>query len=99
MRRRLNANCVIQAAIYVTILTNKVSQNIMNNVVPAIVKAGLPPTSVRPYLTAVEAGDVSALEAVPGVDMKVIEVGTVTIIAAYENAFRVTWLATLGFGL
>ena len=90
---------MIQAAIYVTILTNKVSQNIINNVVPALVGASLPPTSVEPYLAAVQAGDVSALAAVPGITKKIIEVGTVAVTAAYENAFKITWLATLGFGL
>ena len=82
-----------------TILNNKVSQNITDNVVPALVGAGLPPTSVEPYLTAVEAGDVSALETVSGINKKIIEVGTVAITAAYQNAFKLTWLATLGFGL
>ena len=78
---------------------NKVSENITNNVVPALVHAGLPTTSVEPYLTAVQAGDVQALKTVPGVTKKIIEIGTVAITGAYANAFRITWLATLGFGL
>jgi hypothetical protein len=88
-----------QAAIYVTILMNKVTENITNNVVPALVQAGLPTTSVKPYLAAVQAGDVQALEIVPGITKKIVEVGTVAITGAYANAFRITWLATLGFGL
>jgi hypothetical protein len=78
---------------------NKVTENITNNVVPAIVQAGLPKTSVEPYLAAVQAGDVQALETVPGITKRIVEVGTVTITGAYANAFRITWLATLGFGL
>ncbi len=88
-----------QAAIYVTILSNKVTQNITHDVVPALILAGLPKTSVEPYLAAVSAGDVQALETVPGITKKIIEIGTVAITGAYANAFRITWLATLGFGL
>ena len=46
-----------------------------------------------------QAGDVQALKTVPGIDKKIIQVGTVAITGAYANAFRITWLATLGFGL
>lgn len=78
---------------------NRVSENIKDNVVPALVGAGLPPASVEPYLSAVQAGDVQALRTVPGITQKVITAGTTAITAAYSNAFKITWLATLGFGL
>jgi hypothetical protein len=68
-------------------------------VVLALVTAGLPRTSVEPYLTAVQAGDVEALKTVPGITPQIIQVGTAAIFGAYANAFRITWLATLGFGL
>lgn len=77
---------------------NKLASNIKNNVAPALVKAGLPLTSVEPFLTAVQAQNQAAVAKVPGVSPTIIEVGIATLTQAYANAFKITWLATISFG-
>lgn len=71
----------------------------MNDAVPAIVAAGLPVTSVKAFLAAAATGKESAFLAVPGISPEIIEAGVVALTQAYAHAFRITWLATLGFGL
>ena len=70
-----------------------------SGVATALVKAGLPATSVVAFLEAAATGQPSAFLKVPGITPKIIEVGVAALTQAYAHAFRVTWLATLGFGI
>lgn len=77
---------------------NKLSGNIKSHVVPALVEAGLPLTSVEQYLAAVQTQSVAAIERVPGIKPAIIQAGTLALTQAYAQAFKITWLATIAFG-
>lgn len=90
---------MIVAAIYVSVFTNKSADYIASGVAAALVGAGLPATSIPLFLKAAGTGDLKAFLQVPGINEKIIEVGVTALTKAYAHAFRVTWLATLGFGI
>ena len=73
-------------------------ENTKNDVVPALVQAGLPVSSVEPFLEALNSGNEAAITAVPGVTKPIIGVGITTLKAAYSNAFTVLFLVTIAFG-
>jgi hypothetical protein len=78
---------------------NKIEEFTKSDVVPAVVEAGLPITSLPAFLTALSAGNVKALQAVPGVSPAAIQAGAVAFKGAWAKTFRIVWLATLAFGL
>ncbi|KAK4499760.1 hypothetical protein PRZ48_007946 [Zasmidium cellare] len=92
------AGGVLATAIYSTIFMNRLADNIKDNVAPALVQAGLPVTSVEPFLTAVQSMSQAAIEKVPGVSPSIVQVGIATLTQAYAQAFKITWLATISFG-
>lgn len=79
-------------------LSNKVTENVKNDLVPALVKAGLPIRSVVGFLTALETGSAKAIEAIPGVTPTIIGVAEIGMKDAYKKAFAVVYLVTLAFG-
>lgn len=86
------------AAISVSVLTNKVTYYTSTIVVPAVLAAGLPLTSLEAFLTALGTGDQKALLAVPGVTPAIIGTGALTFQEAYAKAFKVVYLASIAFG-
>ena len=81
------------------ILTNEVSQNTAKDVVPALIHAGLPPSSVESFLTAIASGSTSAISAVPGVTKKILAVAGLKLKEAYSESFKIVFLATIPFGV
>lgn len=77
---------------------NRLTHLIKTDVGPALVQAGLPPSSIGPFVLAAETGSVAALQKVPGVTSNIIQVGIGSLTTAYAGAFRITWLATIAFG-
>lgn len=61
----------------------------MNVLVPALVTAGLPLDSVKPFLAALSTGDLAAVQKVPGVNAKIIELGITDLTAAYAEGFKI----------
>ncbi|KAK4934506.1 hypothetical protein LTR10_024253 [Elasticomyces elasticus] len=86
-----------QAAILSTVLTNKVTSNTKAIVVPALVKAGLPLTSIEPLFTALSSGNSGAIAAMPGVTQSITAVAVAGIKLAYSKAFTAVYLVTLAF--
>lgn len=80
------------------ILQNKVTENTAHDVVPALLKAGLPATSVESLLTALSSGSTAAINAVPGVTSQILAVAGTTLKAAYSDSFKIVFLATIPFG-
>ena len=66
---------------------------------PALINAGLPPSSVESFLTALASGSTSAISAVPGVTKKVLAVAGLTLKEAYSESFKIVFLATIPFGV
>lgn len=86
------------AAIFTSIENNKVSQHFANDVVPALIRAGLTASSAESFVGAYTAGDVAALQKIPGITDAIIATGTAAIKQAYSKAFSMVFLASIAFG-
>lgn len=84
----------VASTIYVVILTNRLSITIPAQVPPALIKAGLPASSVESFLAAMTTG---SFEGIQGLTPQIIEIG----VAAYKNAsaaaYRTVFLSTIAF--
>lgn len=60
-----------------------------NVLVPALVTAGLPIDSVKPFLAALSTGDLAAVEKVPGVNANIIQIGITDLTDAYAEGFKI----------
>lgn len=93
-----SAGGVLATTIYLAIFRNKIASTTVSIVVPALIKAGLPATSVEAFLVAINSGAVTAVEAVPGVNAKIIGAGEVALVEAYTNSFSYVFYASIAFG-
>lgn len=82
----------VAVAVYSTILSNRLSSTIPNNVVPAALDAGLAPSETSDLLAAVSSKDLSAFSDA------VREAVAAALPDAYAQAFKTVYLASLGFG-
>lgn len=69
-----SAGGVVATTIYLSILLNVVASDIKSMVVPAVLHAGLPESSLTQFLTALNNGVSAAIEAVPGITPKIVSV-------------------------
>ncbi|KAI1615921.1 siderophore iron transporter [Exophiala viscosa] len=90
---------VVATTIFSAILTNKVTGYTDTIVVPDLLKAGLPASSVVLFLTALEAGDSSTLASVPGVNKTIISVGAAALKLSYSKAFIIVYLVSIACGV
>lgn len=79
-------------------MVSRANSNIEHNVVPALIGANLPPSSVEPLLGALGAGDATAAAKVPGATKQILGLAVVSLQAAYSNAFTLVFLVTIAFG-
>lgn len=93
-----SAGGVVATTIYLSILLNVVASDIKSMVVPAVLHAGLPESSLTQLLTALNSGVSAAIEAVPGITPKIVSVGTEELVAAYVGAIKLIFLASIAFG-
>ncbi|KPM38189.1 hypothetical protein AK830_g8362 [Neonectria ditissima] len=82
----------IAVAVYTSILSNRLTDTIPSNVVPAAEKAGLPESQTSELLAALTAGDLS------GFSDAVQAAVAGALPNAYAQAFKTVYLASLGFG-
>ncbi|KAK7427225.1 hypothetical protein QQZ08_006338 [Neonectria magnoliae] len=82
----------IAVAVYTSILSNRLTDTIPNNVLPAAEKAGLPESRASELLAALTAGDLS------GFSDAVQAAVAGALPNAYAQAFKTVYLASLGFG-
>lgn len=87
----------VAATIYVVVLTNRANKTIPDVVVPAVVKAGLPATSIASYFAAVTSGSAEALAKVTGVTPAIIAAGSRALQVAYCDAYRTVFLTSIAF--
>ncbi|CAK7234211.1 hypothetical protein SBRCBS47491_008870 [Sporothrix bragantina] len=83
-------------AIFTTILSNKLVTNIPKYVVPAVLDAGLPQSSVTDLLTALAAGNMTG---VPGITPGITAAATEGNKQAYSHSFQIVYLAAVAFGV
>ena len=86
------------AAIYVSILTNRLTQTIPKNVSPAALSAGLPSRDLPDLFAAISAGTATAMEQVPGITPNVIAAVEAALKVAYAQAFKTVYLTSIAFG-
>lgn len=86
----------IAQALYVSILTTKVSEYLPVNVSPAALKAGLPESSLPALFAGITAGDFSK---VPGITPNIIAIVGAEVQKSYVSAFKVVFYATIPFGV
>ncbi|KAK7408820.1 hypothetical protein QQX98_009006 [Neonectria punicea] len=82
----------IAVAVYTSILSNRLTDTIPNNVLPAAEKAELPESQASGLLAALTAGDLS------GFSDAVQAAVAGALPNAYAQAFKTVYLASLGFG-
>ncbi|KEF62896.1 uncharacterized protein A1O9_00870 [Exophiala aquamarina CBS 119918] len=85
-------------AIFSAVLTNRLPGELASKVPPAIIAAGLPPTSVEAFIAALTSGDTEALQQVAGVTAEIIGAGVLALQQSYANAIRVIFIIVSAFG-
>jgi hypothetical protein len=95
-----SAISTMASTIYTVVLTARISKTIPNIVPAAIIKAGLPSSSVVYYMTAVAAGgSATALSAVKGITPEILAVGANAYQVAYSDSYRTIFLTSIAFGV
>ncbi|KAF2420731.1 MFS general substrate transporter [Tothia fuscella] len=92
-----SAVSAIAGAIYIAVLTTRLTQTIPAEVPPALIQAGLPSSSVAGFITALSSGSATALKAVPGITDAITAAGTIAYKEANAHAYRTVYLTTLAF--
>ncbi|PVI06057.1 fungal trichothecene efflux pump [Periconia macrospinosa] len=88
----------VAQTIYVSILNNKLTENLPKYVAPAATSAGLPESSLPALLKGIAmAGNLT--QTVPGITPEIIAVAGVATQKAYLESFRVVFYATIPFGV
>jgi hypothetical protein len=87
----------ILSAVYVAIFTNRLTKTVSTEVPAALVKAGLPVSSVPGFLAAITSGLPDAFSKVPGATQSIIAVGLRSYKQANADAYRAVYLSTIAF--
>ena len=87
----------ISLCVYTSVLTNRLTATISTEVPAALIKAGLPASSVADFLAAISVGTPSAFSAVKGINTGIITVGLRSYKEANAHAFRDVYLSTIAF--
>jgi len=87
----------ISQTVYVVVLSNRLTTTISTQVPAALVKAGLPATSVVAFLSAITVGTPAAFEAVPGISESITAAGLRAYKVANADAYRTVFLTTIAF--
>lgn len=85
----------IAATVYQVTLTNRLSETIPAQVPSAVMKAGLPASSVPDFMTGLTTG--SGFEAVQGVSESIIAVGVRAYKEANADAYRTVFFVSIAF--
>lgn len=86
----------IATTVYNVVLSNRRDDEISNKLPPALIRAGLPETSVPSFIQVLTLGP-SALAEVPGINTEIIAAGTRAYKVANANSFRTVFLVTIAF--
>jgi len=92
------AFAAIMTAVFVAILSSKVPIGIEKKLIPALLKAGLPASSLPAFMKALASGDASQFANVPGFTAQLAEVMQVALSDAYSYAYQYVYYALLAIG-
>lgn len=91
------AVAAICQAVYGVVLSNQKLQQVPAHVVPSVLKAGLPESSIKSLLAALSVGTSAALAAVPGITPEIQAVAVRANLDALGQSYKVVWLVSLAF--
>ncbi|KAJ9645542.1 hypothetical protein H2204_001122 [Knufia peltigerae] len=89
----------IAIAIYSSVLHSKVAQNLATKVASAVIRAGLPPAMVEPFIAALVTGQIDSLGTMEGVTPAIIAAGVDAQRYVYADGFRTVFLVSIAFGV
>jgi len=89
----------IATAIYSTILTNKVKDNLPGNVAKAVLPLGFPVTSLKPLILALVSGSPEAVTKVPDITLPVLGAAGDAVKLTYYQGFKLVYLVAIAFGV
>ncbi|KAJ4361112.1 uncharacterized protein N0V89_001681 [Didymosphaeria variabile] len=89
----------IFTAIFVAILNNKLPGEFQKHLVPQVIEAGLPESSVSSLLQAVAAGASEAIAAVPGVNSELLAVVNAGAADSFAGAYAYVYYTALALAL
>ena len=78
---------------------NRLAKYIPAYIAKAVLPAGLPPTSLGPFIGALSSQDMAALAYIPGVTPAVIGAGVGALQQAFADAIRVVYYIAVPFGV
>lgn len=82
------------ATVYSAVLTNRLTETIPEEVPPALVKAGLPASSVASFIKGITVG---SFDNVPGVTDSIVTAGLQAYKQANMDAYRTVFYTTIAF--
>lgn len=85
-------------AIYDAALNTRLDKYIPSYVGAAALKAGLPETSLGPFIAALAGNNATVLPGIPGVTPTIIQEGVVALKHAYADGLRVVYMIAAPFG-
>ena len=88
----------IFTAIFYVAFTNRLTKDIPSDVGKAALGAGLPPTSLGPFIKAVAGNDAAALSTIPAVTPAIIAAGLAALKQALADGIRVVYIIAAPFG-
>lgn len=89
-----SAISTIASTVYVVVLTNRLGQTIPAEVPPAVIRAGLPASSVAAFLAGFTTADFSK---VPGLTPTITAVGVAAYKVASAHAYKTVFLTSIAF--
>lgn len=85
-------------AIYSAVVTDQLHSKVPKYISKAVLAAGLPPNSIRPFVQELTAGEIDALVQIPGVTSSIISTGALAMKSAYADSLRVVFIIAAPFG-
>ncbi|KAN0099069.1 MFS general substrate transporter [Hyaloscypha variabilis] len=89
----------IATTIYTVILSNRLAHTIPNEVPPKLIAAGLPPSSVSAFLSAISVGTPEAFSKVAGLTSAIEAVGIAAYKVASSHAYQTVFYASIAFSV
>ncbi|KAJ5296876.1 polyketide synthase [Penicillium atrosanguineum] len=86
-------------AIFSTAFETRIGKNLPADVAQAVLKAGLPSSSVKAFIGALSSNDTAALSKIPGVSSAIVSAGVAALKQAYADSLRVVYIIAAPFGL
>ncbi|KAF2816399.1 MFS general substrate transporter [Mytilinidion resinicola] len=84
---------------YYTIIDSIVGKDLVKDISKAVLRLGLPMTSLPAFILALAAGEQAALLQVPGITPQVIDAGVLALKHVYMHAFRIIYLLGMASSL